>query len=155
MSVSVPSWLFWLVPACSGVLGLVTGGSGFYKRRLHGTFWLENLRKMDFILDFIKKWGALTNYKVGRVILQNGTTLMYKKLCQVILQSTAGILHYRGIYFTKWGKYCKAGQPLLHSGVVITKWGNYFKAWLYKIEKQALSSVSCTENCFIKLLQNF
>ena len=77
---------------------------------------------MNFILDLIKQWGALVNYRVGRVILQNGTTLMYNKVGQVILQSIASILHYRAIYFTKWGKYCKAGQPLLHSGVVITKW---------------------------------
>lgn len=68
------------------------------------------LWKMNFIFDFITRWGkryykvgaGLIYYKVGQVLLQICTAFPYYKERQVVLQSRAGI--------TKWGNYYKIGH---------------------------------------------
>ena len=52
---------FQVAPGCSGLFNLLrfitacSGCSSLYKRRLHRVFFLANLLKMNFVLDFIIK----------------------------------------------------------------------------------------------------
>ena len=53
------------------------------------------------------------------MLLETGTTFLYYKVGQVVVESTGGI--------TKWDKYYKTWRLLLQSKVDIKKWGNYDK----------------------------
>lgn len=67
-------------------------------------------------------------------MLQSGTAFLYNKVGQVVSQIRAGITKHDNFYF-------KIRED-------ITKWGSCYKVGLYRLKKQPLRGVSCTEYCF-------
>ena len=68
---------FWLAPACSSLLGLVSGCFTFYKGRRHKMTCEFTINQ--FHVDFVTTWGSFEKcyYKTGQVVLQSRTDTLF------------------------------------------------------------------------------
>lgn len=108
---------FWVVLACSSLLWLLLARPMllcFLQKQLLRILSLENLLKLNFMLDISTKQGSFDDYKIPQLLHKLGS-FFYYKAGQVVLQSRTCI--------TNWDKYYKVRQVLF---VFLYKGGRYY-----------------------------